>query len=165
MVRLSPIEFLGRLAALLPPPRLHRHRYHGVLAPGARLRPLVTASAGVELGQATPARPPAGGTRSRRASPRWAALLARIYDTFPLGCPHCGQPMHLVAFVTDPFSLRRILSHLGEPVRPPELHPARGPPGLEFDLDVEHGFDPTPSYDPATPEPVPEFEMDQTRSW
>jgi len=33
VVELSPFEFLDRLADLVPPPRKHRHRYHGV-APG-----------------------------------------------------------------------------------------------------------------------------------
>jgi len=40
---LSPLELLQRLARLVPPPRVHRHRYHGVLAPNARLRPQVIA--------------------------------------------------------------------------------------------------------------------------
>jgi hypothetical protein len=40
---LSPPELLERLAKLIPPPRVHRHRYHGVLAPHARLRPPVVA--------------------------------------------------------------------------------------------------------------------------
>lgn len=31
---LSPLELIGRIAALVPPPRQHRHRYYGVLAPG-----------------------------------------------------------------------------------------------------------------------------------
>ena len=31
-------EVLSRIARLVPPPRIHRHRYHGVLAPNARLR-------------------------------------------------------------------------------------------------------------------------------
>ena len=35
---LTPLEFLERLALLIHPPRIHRHRYHGVLAPNARLR-------------------------------------------------------------------------------------------------------------------------------
>jgi hypothetical protein len=30
---LTPLERLNRLAALVPPPRIHRHRYLGVLAP------------------------------------------------------------------------------------------------------------------------------------
>ncbi|MFM8635699.1 MAG: transposase [Planctomycetia bacterium] len=33
VVELSPFEFLDRLADLVPPPRKHRHRYHGVFAP------------------------------------------------------------------------------------------------------------------------------------
>jgi len=30
VVELTPLEFLDRLADLVPPPRKHRHRYHGV---------------------------------------------------------------------------------------------------------------------------------------
>jgi len=33
VVELSPFEFLNRLTDLVPPPRKHRHRYHGVFAP------------------------------------------------------------------------------------------------------------------------------------
>ncbi len=44
-VELSPFEFLDRLADLVPPPRKHRHRYHGVFAPNHKLRPTVTALA------------------------------------------------------------------------------------------------------------------------
>ena len=43
VVDLSPFEFLDRLAALIPPPRKHRHRYNGVFAPNHPLRPAVTA--------------------------------------------------------------------------------------------------------------------------
>lgn len=35
---LTPLELLDRLAALLPPPRVHRHCYFGVLAPNTPLR-------------------------------------------------------------------------------------------------------------------------------
>ena len=38
---MSPLEFRQRLAALVPRPRLHLIRFHGVLAPNARLRALV----------------------------------------------------------------------------------------------------------------------------
>jgi hypothetical protein len=44
-LRLSALEFLDWLAEILPPPRIHRHRYHGVFAPNAPLRPLITARA------------------------------------------------------------------------------------------------------------------------
>ncbi|MEJ2542208.1 MAG: transposase, partial [Gemmatimonadota bacterium] len=37
-LRLAPLELLDRLARLIPPPRLHRHRYHGAFAPNAAWR-------------------------------------------------------------------------------------------------------------------------------
>ena len=38
---LSPLELIEKLAALVPPPRLNRVRYHGILAPNAAGRRLV----------------------------------------------------------------------------------------------------------------------------
>jgi hypothetical protein len=35
---MSPLEFMQRLAALVPRPRLHLIRFHAVLAPNARLQ-------------------------------------------------------------------------------------------------------------------------------
>jgi len=43
VVKLTPFDFLDRLADLVPPPRKHRHRYHGVFAPNHKLRPAITA--------------------------------------------------------------------------------------------------------------------------
>ena len=37
-VVMSPLEFMQRLAALVPRPRLHLIRFYGVLAPNAKLR-------------------------------------------------------------------------------------------------------------------------------
>ena len=37
-IRMSPLEFMQRPAALVPRPRLHLIRFHGVLAPNAGLR-------------------------------------------------------------------------------------------------------------------------------
>ena len=42
---LTPLEFIDRIAALVPPPRTHRHRYFDVLAPNSLLRAAVTALA------------------------------------------------------------------------------------------------------------------------
>jgi putative transposase len=44
---MSPLEFMQRLAALVPRPRLHLIRFHGVLAPNARLRAEIITSAPV----------------------------------------------------------------------------------------------------------------------
>ena len=48
---LTPLELIERIAALMPPPRTHRHRYFGVLAPNSPLRCAVTAMALPALAQ------------------------------------------------------------------------------------------------------------------
>ena len=67
VVDLSPFEFLDRLAALIPPPRKHRHRYHGVFAPNHPLRPAVTAMAigNIVAISEKPPTEPTGPTKSR----------------------------------------------------------------------------------------------------
>ncbi|MGH9891480.1 MAG: transposase, partial [bacterium] len=49
-VVMSPLEFMQRLAALVPRPRLHLIRFHGVLAPNAKLRPEIIPSSGRQAG-------------------------------------------------------------------------------------------------------------------
>jgi len=140
-ITLSPHEFLDRLADLVPPPRKHRHRYHRVFAPNHPLRPLVTALAIGNAGKAPaatagppgqagqPARIPADENRSHDTSRiARAKLLARIAEAFPLVCPACGGDIRLIAFITDPGPIRKILRAVGEPVEPPPVSPARGPP-------------------------------------
>jgi hypothetical protein len=39
-----------------------------------------------------------------------ALLLARIYEVFPLRCAHCGAELRIFAFITDPPSVRGIVS-------------------------------------------------------
>ena len=132
LVELSPFEFLDRLADLIPPPRKHRHRYHGVFAPNHRLRKAVTALAignvskqreattggdgndGRATGgccDANPNQKPRSHDTSRIA---WAKLMARVGEEFPLECPACGGDIRLIAFITEPGPIRKILTHLGE---------------------------------------------------
>ena len=59
-LNLTPLELIDRIAALVPPPRTHRHRYFGVLAPNSPLRAAAVAMAAPS--QATPAQPAQTGT-------------------------------------------------------------------------------------------------------
>jgi hypothetical protein len=54
--------------------------------------------------------------------------MARVGEEFPLECPGCGGDIRLIAFITEPGQIRKILTHLGEPLEPPPVSPARGPP-------------------------------------
>jgi hypothetical protein len=58
----------------------------------------------------------------------WAKLMARVGEEFPVACPGCGGDIRLIAFITDPGPIRKVLAHLGEPPEPPPVSPARGPP-------------------------------------
>jgi hypothetical protein len=144
VVELSPFEFLDRLADLVPPPRKHRHRYHGVFASNHKLRKAVTALAIGNIGKQREAASGGHGNDGRATAgccdvnqkPRshdtsriaWAKLLARVGEEFPLECPNCGGDIRLIAFITQPGPIRKILTHLGEPLEPPPVSPARGPP-------------------------------------
>jgi hypothetical protein len=71
---LEPLDLMARLAALVPPPRMHLTRYHGVFAPNSRLRAAVTpAKRGVKAAQ--PAQP--SGQTPRHVAMSWAKRLKR----------------------------------------------------------------------------------------
>jgi hypothetical protein len=86
----------------------------------------------------------------------WAMLLARIYEVFPLICPKCGGMMKIIAFIDEGEVIREILTHLGEPVDPPRITPARGPPLWE--AAGQCGND-------LLIQPLPEYEFDQRIAW
>jgi hypothetical protein len=82
-------------------------------------------------------------------------LLARLFASRPLTCPHCGAAMRIVAFLTETAPVQRILNHIGEPAQPPPIGPARGPPAWDDAL-----ADGVPDGD-ARAQPEPEHLLDQ----
>ena len=181
-LHLTALELIDRIAALVPPPRTHRHRYFGVLAPNSPLRSAVTAMADAQpdatgddahrpapLGNAISPTPEPVPTK-RPAHYLWAVLIARIYEVFPLLCPLCGGQMRLFAFVTEGRQVRRILDHIGVGSEPPHIAPARGPPLWDDcgDAQMDDGAQTEPDWatdwDGAA-QPVPDFEVDQRINW
>jgi len=138
---LTPLELIDHLAALIPPPRRHRHRYHGVLAPNSPLR-----AAAVALGRdltddpsalTEVATPPTAPTRNGRSPARylWVMLLARLFESLPLVCPNRGADMRLIAFVVEaastsalPGNRHRPRAGGSRPCAPPVHCPTRSRP-------------------------------------
>jgi len=61
----------------------------------------------------------------RESHVAWARLLAKVYEVDVLRCPHCGSQMKVIAVITDPQQVRRILRHLIKTgAAPPGLDPA-----------------------------------------
>ena len=55
----------------------------------------------------------------------WAKWIRKIYETDPLTCSECGEPMRIIAFITDSREVSKILEHIGEQTsRAPPLMPA-----------------------------------------
>jgi hypothetical protein len=81
---MSPLEFMQRVAALVPRPRLHLITFHGVLAPHAMLRALVVPQGLDVQGQATEAAVAGeceADTIQDHSRPHrigWARLLERV---------------------------------------------------------------------------------------
>ena len=92
----------------------------------------------------------------------WAMLLARIYEVFPLTCAFCGAEMRIIAFITEPGTVRQMLADLGEPTRSPRFAPARGPPLWEAAMVAAASSDPAWDH---TPPPDPDLEFDQRITW
>ncbi len=92
----APLEFMQRLAALVPRPRLHLIRFHGVLAPNAKLRREIIPT---PVEQAT--EPSSDDAHAQGASVRlsWARLFKRVFDIDIEHCPNCGGSLKIIAAI------------------------------------------------------------------
>ena len=123
---MSPLEFMQRLAALVPRPRLHLIRFHGVLAPNAKLRALVVPQVPEAPEQAAkPAECDANCAHHRPVRLSWAKLLKRVFDLDLEHCPNCGGELKIIAAILEQPVIEKILTHLGLQARAPPRAPAR----------------------------------------
>ena len=96
----EPLDFLARLAALVPKPRVNLTRFHGVFAPNSKYRI-----------QVTPSKRGKGGKRNadedeqcqspaeRRASMTWAQRLKRVFNIDIETCSKCGGAVRVIACI------------------------------------------------------------------
>jgi hypothetical protein len=116
---MSPLEFMQRLAALVPRPRLHLIRFHGALAPNAKLRPLVVPQPPPAQAQTTAEAADTDGCEAGTVQARphrisWARLLKRVFDIDTQRCANCGDgELKIIAAILERPVIEKILSHLG----------------------------------------------------
>jgi hypothetical protein len=131
----EPLDFISKLASLVPKPKVNLTRFHGVFAPNSKHRILVT-----------PARRGKGGQKvsgqdktpdERRTAMTWAQRLKRVFNIDVEICSHCGGAVKVIAdtsdrCIEDQQVIDKILSHLkkkdGLPLSPDALPEARAPP-------------------------------------
>ena len=135
---LSPLDFISRLCALIPPPYFNLTRYHGVLAAGALHRgevvPCVTLPERSPQQLWLPGLAPGPGEdvegsrgRERRSGGRhpWAELLRRTFRVDVETCSRCGSAMRLLELCTEPRSIERALVREGLGPMPPPRRVSR----------------------------------------
>lgn len=126
---MSPLEFMHRLAALVPRPRLHLIRFHGVLAPNAKLRPLVVPQGPADEQRSAETAAPECEVETVRARPgriSWARLLKRVFDIDMQHCPNGGnEKLKIIAALLERPVIEKILAHLGLDPQPPPRGRAR----------------------------------------
>lgn len=129
----EPLDFIARLAALVPKSRVNLTRFHGVFAPNSKHRAPITpsgrgkgsknAQTATDQDERTPA--------ERHAAMTWAQRLKRVFNIDIETCERCQGPVRIIACIEDPAVIRQILEHLinKEPddsqAQPP---PERAPP-------------------------------------
>ena len=121
-VVLNPLEFIGRLAALVPRPRVNLTRFHGVFSPNSKLRDHVVPQQPVE---------PEQRQKPKTYSMTWAQRLKRVFAIDIEKCEKCGGRVRVIASIEDPDVIQKILKHLGlDQASQPHN---RSPPGALFD--------------------------------
>lgn len=123
----EPLDFISKLASLVPKPRVNLTRFHGVFAPNSKHRTLITpARRGKSLQEEnkTP--------EEKHRSMTWAQRLKRVFNIDVETCNHCGGSVKVIACIEDQQVINKILSHLekkGElPTTPDTLPETRAPP-------------------------------------
>ena len=145
----TPLDFIGKLAALVPVPRLNLTRFYGVFAPNAKVRAEVTAS---QRGKNSPrlAEHLKDSDKPYHArSMSWAQRLKRVFNIDITVCEACEKTnVKIITCITDPAVIHKILAHLDKQTLLEAKHdslmpPLRAPPATASfsDYIIQRDFD------------------------
>jgi hypothetical protein len=153
---MTQLELLEKIAAIIPRPKIHLTRYHGVLGPHYKHRKMVVPKQPLvnEVMQTQEQAEPVSKARIT-----WARLLKRVFNIDVEICADCGGKAKVIAAIEDPVVIRKILAHLGLPTKPPVILVARsrGPPPSQTDDSYSQASLDIPVEDQSQ---APSFEFD-----
>ena len=108
----EPLDFISRLVALVPRPRVNLTRFHGVFAPNSKYRSRVTPARRGKRKKRYQANDIDQTHAEKRASMTWAKRLKRVFDLDVETCDKCGGDVRIIASIEDPVVIQKILAHL-----------------------------------------------------
>jgi hypothetical protein len=127
----EPLDLIGKLAALVPPPRFNLVRYQGIFSPASHWRSNIVpfnsgesdtichSGCSAEKHERNPERKDLEKTSC--CHPRnysWSELMKRVFEIDVLKC-ECGGRMRILCAINPPEAIAKILDCLGLPSRPP----------------------------------------------
>ena len=120
----DPLDFLSRLASLIPRPRIHLIRFpKAAFAPNCKYRSLVIPQ---------PALLEKTSLKEKKSySIGWAKMLKRVFDIDMQICSKCGGQVKIISAIHNQQAIKKILTHLGKNSKVFKLSPPRGPPETE----------------------------------
>ena len=137
----KPLDFIARLAALVPKPRVNltkldeKHPYfspygqsllvlihsrwisHGVFAPNSKNRAEISPYKAKQRKQGAHRKPDGTNqkqTSDKRKSMTWAQRLKRVFGIDIETCAQCGGMVKVIASIEDPVVIEKIFSHLNK---------------------------------------------------
>ena len=110
----EPVDFIAKLAALVPKPRVNLTRYHGVFAPNSKHRVWVTPARRGKGNWKVAAGQDENTPAQRHVAMTWAQRLKRVFNIDVETCRACGGSAKVIACIEDPVIIRKILNHLQE---------------------------------------------------
>lgn len=134
----EPLDFIAKLAALVPKPRVNLTRFHGVFAPNSAHRVTITPGnrgKGARRVGTTHLEPEERTPTEQRAAMTWTRRLKRVFNIDISECEKCKGPVKVIACIEDPIVIEKILNHLkareaNPPLPSTQLPPPRAPPLL-----------------------------------
>ena len=110
-VVLSPLDFLSRLSALIPRPKIHLTRFHGVFAPHFKYRSLIIPNTNSKK---TSSEEKTENKETRKSySMGWAKRLKRVFGIDIQTCSRCGGKIKVISAIEEAHVIQKILTHRG----------------------------------------------------
>ena len=123
--RFDALDFLARVIAHIPAPRIHLIRYLGHYSNVSRGRRKKGKEEPLAPGNPSAQEDDGLSDAERRARRRaWARLVRRVFEVDPLVCTSCGAEMRIISVILEHQVITKILGHLAQK----GIKPGRAPP-------------------------------------
>jgi hypothetical protein len=130
-IKFTAEQFIKRIIALIPPPRVNLIRYYGVLGARHKNRSEVTSKARAKKIKKTDKK------KKKTYHTPWAELMKHVFHYEVDICDHCGSKLKFIASITSPIECRKILKHINIDHTEVSADSPRGPPEEKFEFELE----------------------------